>query len=51
MKCATCSSAMVLFERACAAVKALPPEDFVTLKARLLANALRDLPAATERAQ
>ena len=49
MKCATCSSTMDLFERACAVVRALPPEDFAKLKAALLVRALRDqTPARTK---
>jgi hypothetical protein len=51
MKCQTCTNTMALFERACAAIKALPPAEFVELKARLLANALRDLNSATDKIQ
>lgn len=51
MKCQTCTNTMALFEQACAAIKALPPEDFTKFKAALLARALRDLTPATERIQ
>lgn len=50
MKCAICLDTMDLFERACAAIKALPPAKFAELKAALLAQAASDL-KASERIQ